>query len=217
MFKRKRSREPLLDSVNETVRKLHEWRDACDGLFTVESEIDVGENFVCLEVKGIDEVDIRSFVKLIAGIGHVADYTINFEAQCMTLVFESASRRVRPAPEPSAEDETVANREFEYMVRLNTTNECDDDLRTASKCMAVVFGSVPASELHMKLVTVQMTTLPGLIIITARGLRKIDKLMLARLRKMQTDHDVDIVAFVSPKNNQCLQISVKKRKETVNL
>jgi len=219
MFKRKRNGEPLIESVKETVRKMCKWRDACDGLFTVESEIEVGENFVGLDVKGVDEVDMRSFAKLIAsigadGVGHVADYCINFEKQTLTFQFESLSRKVRSAIVPSVQDESAAFKEYESM-KSSAPDECHEDILTASKCMAAIKSCV--STLQLQMMQCDMKILPGLIVISARGMRKMDKKMNDKMFEIQAKHEVGIVVNVSPKNNQCLQISVKKRKETVNL
>jgi hypothetical protein len=66
-------------------------------------------------------------------------------------------------------------------------------------------------------VTFDFTSTPGLVRITVQGLSKVEGKLFTTFKKLRDDFDAEIVLILAPLSEQCIQISVKKAKATVNI
>jgi len=217
MFNRKRKAEnPLVASVNDAVRKVCAWEDACGGKYTVDTDTEVGSDYVSLDIKGVDEVRASDFLALVAQDPHVAAYSCNFAKQTLSLVFEAQRRKV-----PSVTTPVVPKKQHEdlskelELVKAHATLEREEDLVTVCECVLAVKSTL--SFMRSRQVMFDYTSTPGLILITVRGLTAVDTKLFATFRSLRADFGAEVVLVLSPKPDQCVQINVKKGKATINI
>ncbi len=220
---RKRRREdPLESSVNDVVRRICAWEDACGGRFTVDTETLVGDDFVELRVRGVDEVRLLDVVEVVEKVPHIVDYGCYFATQCLWFKFETGddSKKKRIAPDEDSKRETEEALEEEYQrLRPRLKTETDEDTRDVCRLVIAMKSVVPA--LHAKGVRVDLTPTPGVIVVNFKGLPRLDMPMIRQLRSLgggaENNVRVDAVVFLSPKETQCVRVCVKKSRNTVNI
>jgi hypothetical protein len=221
MFSRKRKAEsPLVASVNRLVSTVCKWEDACGGKYTVDTKTVIGSDFVSLDIKGVDEIRTNDVLELVEQDAHIAKYLT------LSFVFESHRRKARNAQiEQSAaplavintnKDKEALENELKF-VRPHVGSEAEDDLVMIYECVVAVRKSISILNSLSQQVAFDYTSTPGLIRITVRGLAKIETKLFTTFKKLRDEFDAHVVLVVSPKTEQCVQISVKKGNATVNI
>jgi hypothetical protein len=103
------------------------------------------------------------------------------------------------------------------LVRPYVALEAEEDLAMVCKCVIAVRKSISILNSLSQQIMFDFTSTPGLIRITIRGLAKIETKLFTTFKKLRDEFDARVVLVVSPKIEQCVQISVKKGKATVNI
>ena len=212
--KRKRKREdPLETSVNEVVRRMCAWEDACGGKFTLDVETTVGTDYVELRVAGVDEVRLDDLVTIVDEVPHVADYGCYFATQSVWFKFETDVKRKRVGELEDKPTKKETDDEYDK-IRPRLKTETDEDVRAV--CDLVVGMKTVVPLVHSRNVRVDLTPTPGVVVVNFKGLPRFDKPMILKLRSL-VDKKIDAVVFLAPKESQCVRIHAKKRKNTVNI
>jgi hypothetical protein len=226
MFSRKRKLEnPLVVSVDSLVQKVCEWEDACGGKYTVETETVVGSDFVSLSIKGVDEVIANDVLELVDQDPLIAKYTCDFTKQTLSFVFETHRRKIAYSPRipeigPCASIESKQNEAIQKelkSIKPYAGLDTEEDLVTVCKCVVAVKSSLSILNIVSEPVTFDFTSTPGLVRITVQGLSKVEGKLFTTFKKLRDDFDAEIVLILAPLSEQCIQISVKKAKATVNI
>ena len=227
MFSRKRKVEnPLVVSVNDLVRKICEWKDACGGKYTVDTETVVGSDYVSLDIKGVDEVRANDVMDLVAQDPHIARYSCNFTKQTLSFVLETNRRKAPNAPvvptagpcavRTDSKDSGELENELKA-VRPHAAVETEEDLIMVCKCVVAVRRSFSVLNVISEQVKFDYTSTPGLIRVSVHGLAKVDKTLFAIFKKLSDEFDAEVVLIMSPRSERSVQISLAKAKATVNI
>lgn len=212
-MKRRRTDDPLTVSVNEVVRRVADWEDACGGKFTVETEVIKGEDYVLLKVFNVDEVKVRDLVTLLEDVRHAVSCRCDFSEETILFRFEENNKRKRDdATDPT--EEQVSN-EFKALSRFASDNNSDDDTRVVAKFIATVKETLCL--LQQTRVRFDITTTPGIIALTVKNLTRVDIDALRQLHRLGTETDSEATVFLSPPDSQSVRIRIKKSKRTVNV
>ena len=213
-MKRRRTEDPLTVSVNEVVRRVADWEDACGGKFTVQTEVIKGEDYVLLKVFNVDEVRIRDLVLLLDDVKHAVSCKCDFSEETVSFRFEeSGKRRKRDDATEPTEDQVAA--EFQTLSRFRSDGAEEEDTRVVAKFIATIKEVLCL--LQQTKVRFDITTTPGIIALTVKNLTRVDLDMLRQIRLLENKTDSDATVFLSPKDSQSIRIRIKKTKRTVNV
>jgi hypothetical protein len=226
MFSRKRKPEnPLVVSVNDLVRKVCEWEDACGGKYTVETEMVRGQDYISLDVKGVDEVLADNIMDIVAQDANIVRYVCNFAKQTLSFEFETPRRKVPNAPivpasgpvsaQPDSYDDDALQKEL-ITARL-LFKETEEDLVMACKCVIAVRHATPVLNILAGATKFDYTSTPGLIRITVIGLAKVDAKLFAVFKRLRSDFDAEVVLIMSPREERCVTIRLPKAKLVINI
>lgn len=213
---RKRKREdPLEASVNDVVRRMCAWEDACGGKFTLDTETIVGTDYVDLRVTGVDEVSLADLLAVVDGVPHVVDYGCYFGDQSVWFKFETDVKKKRVAE--LEENPTKKEVDDEYdKIRPRLKAETDEDVRAVCDLVVGMKNVVP--RVHARNVRVDLTPTPGVVVVNFKGLPRFDKPMIQKMRTLEKEKNtIETVVFLAPRESQCVRIHMKKRKNTVNI
>lgn len=213
-MKRRRTEDPLTVSVNEVVRRVADWEDACGGKFTVQTEVVKGEDYVLLKVFNVDEVRIRDLVLLLDDVKHAVSCRCDFSEETVSFRFEeSGKRRKRDDATEPTEDQVAA--EFQTLSRFRSDGAEEEDTRVVARFIATIKEVLCL--LQQTKVRFDITTTPGIIALTVKNLTRVDLDMLRQIRLLENKTDSDATIFLSPKDSQSIRIRIKKTKRTVNV
>lgn len=213
-MKRRRTEDPLTVSVNEVVRRVTDWEDACGGKFTVQTEVVKGEDYVLLKVFNVDEVRIRDLVLLLDDVKHAVSCRCDFSEETVSFRFEeSGKRRKRDDVAEPTEDQVAA--EFQTLSRFRSDGAEEEDTRVVARFIATIKEVLCL--LQQTKVRFDITTTPGIIALTVKNLTRVDLDMLRQIRLLENKTDSDATVFLSPKDSQSIRIRIKKSKRTVNV
>lgn len=212
-MKRRRTDDPLTVSVNEVVRRVADWEDACGGKFTVETEVVKGEDYVLLKVFNVDEVKVRDLVTLLEEVTHAVSCKCDFSEETVLFRFEENNKRKRnDATDPT--EEQVTN-EFQSLSRFTSGNGTEEDTRKVATFIAAVKETLCL--LQQTKVRFDITTTPGIIALTVKNLTRVDLDTLRQLHRLGSETDSEATVFLSPPDSQSVRIRIKKSKRTVNV
>lgn len=226
MFSRKRKAEnPLVESLNDLVRKVCEWEDACHGKYTVETEIVRGGDFISLDIKGVDEVRADKILDLVARDPNIARYSCDFKKQTMSFVLETLRRKIPdttivPNTGPTggkniADDDDALRKELD--TARSHFKETEQDLIMACKCVVAIKRSISVLNVLAQSTKFHYTSTPGLIRITVIGLSNVNAKLFATFERLRTEFGADVVLILFPREEQCITISLPKAKLVINI
>ena len=227
MFSRKRKPEnPLVESMNGLVRKICEWKDACGGKYTVSTETVRGPDFISLDITGVDEILADNVMDLVAQDPNIARYSCDFAKKTMSFVLETLSRKsphvpsVVPntgalAPRTQSQDDEALQKELR--IARPHFKETEEDLIMACKCVVAVKRSISVLNILSESTKFDHTSTPGLIRITVLGLAKVDMKLLAAFKRFRSEFDAEVILILSPREEQCVTISLPKAKLVINI
>jgi hypothetical protein len=213
-MKRRRTEDPLTVSVNEVVRRVADWEDACGGKFTVQTEVIKGEDYVILKVFNVDELKIRDLVLLLDEVKHAVTCRCDFSEETLTFRFEENGKRHKRDDASEATEDQVAA-EFQTLSRFRSDGAEEEDTRVVARFIATIKEVLCL--LQQTKVRFDITTTPGIIALTVKNLTRVDLDMLRQIRMLEKKTDSEATVFLSPKDSQSVRIRIKKSKRTVNL
>lgn len=213
-MKRRRIEDPLTISVNEVVRRVVDWEDACGGKFTVQTEIVKAEDYVLLKVFNVDEVRIRDLILLLDDVKHAVSCKCDFSEESVLFRFEENGKR-RKKDDATEPTEGQITAEFEALSRLRCDGGEKEDTRVVAKFIATIKEVLCL--LQQTKVRFDITTTPGIIALTVKNLTRVDLDMLRQIRVLENETDSEATVFLSPKDSQSIRIRIKKSKRTVNV
>lgn len=213
-------------SENELVDAICEWEDACGGKYTVHKEKFKGHDYISLDITGVDEVLADDVFDLVSRDPLIARYSCDFAKQALTFVLETHRRKVPNAPlvaptgpvsgNAESTDQLALQKELDA-VRPHALTETEEDLVMVCKCVLAVRRSISMLNKISDSVKFDYTSTPGLFRITARGMAKVEPKLFAAFKRLRADFDAEVMLILSPKSEQCVQISLKKAKALVNV
>jgi hypothetical protein len=205
--------DPLTRSVQNLISRVCDLEDACGGKFTIETETTIGIDYLHLEIRGVDELNVKDMLQLTEGSEHIVAFVCNLTKQHLEFRFEMSHRKKRVAEEEIQSSDEAVKKQFAIVKNLVHSDTEDEDVMTVCKYILAIKDSLPVMQMH--LVKFDFTTIPGVIMITVKGIQRIEKHLFLRLKKIIDDTQSDITIFLAER--QCLRICVKKRKHTVNV
>lgn len=212
-MKRRRTEDPLTVSVNQVVRMVTDWEDACGGKFTVETKVVTGEDYVLLQLFNVDEIRVRDLMRVVTDVNHVVWCTCDFSEQFLCFRFEQNHKRKRE--DGSEKREETLDRELMALKKWSNEENTQDDVHTVAKFIAATKESL--SILQQTKIRFDITTSPGIITLTVKNFVKIDIGLLRQLYRLEKENDSDSVIFLSPPESQNIRIRLKRSKRTVNV
>ena len=212
MGKRRRTEDPLNTSVNTVVREVTNWEDACGGKFTVETKIIKGEDYIMLRLFNVDEFRVCDLMKLVNEVSHVVSVRCDFSDESIDIRFEETFKRKKH--DPLAISKTSIDNEYNAIVKM--FNE-EDPVDAASVAKYVATIKECLTTLQQTKVHFDITTTPGIIALTVKGLTRIDIDLFRHLDLLCAEKKEEAVIFLSPPESQSIRIRIKKSKRTVNL
>lgn len=212
-MKRRRTDDPLTVSVNDVVRRVADWEDACGGKFTVQTEVVKGEDYVLLKVFNVDEVRVRDLVTLLEEVRHAVSCRCDFADETVCFRFEESVKRKRDDTTTPTEEQVL--NEFRSLSRFSCNGSVEEDTRIVARFIATIKETLCL--IQQTKVRFDITTTPGIIALTVKNLTRVELDMLRQLNKLGTETDSEATIFLSPPDSQSVRIRIKKSKRTVNV
>jgi hypothetical protein len=221
--KRKRDVEenaPLKEKLKEVISQLGGWEDACGGRYTVECNIKVGDDYIDVEVFGLDDFDLKQLSALVKKNKSIASYKCVLPRMTgqvkghMCLTFENGPTDESPNKIPKTSDDAfkkMVDAEFLDMKKKMTT-ENEGDVMLAAKCFACV--KIESSALVSHMLTVSVTSTPGLITLVLTGVGKLERALCERLMLISEEGSLKVIINLE---KGYLQFNISKRRSTVNI
>lgn len=207
MFRKRKKEESESDlsrPVKEAVRKICEWKDACGAHFAVRTKTKVGDDFVLLEIFGVDELSLDDLFSLADDVPLITDYSCTFAKNdkpgCLSFTFENVDREKRKKSK------------VEDVEEGGCSDGEDDEMKTAETCFHVLkkYLSV-ADAVNAKFTS---TSTPGLIVVTAHDISALDMHCCAPLRRLCEKKAIKTRIFLEKKY---VQMNIRKKKGIVNI
>lgn len=221
MFKKRKNRDStdeLSEAVKEAVSRVCAWRDACGAFFAVETNTKVGEDFVILELRGIDELLISDLFGLADNIPYITDYSCVFAKNdakgFISLTFENISGEKKSKKAEQDEDDTRYIEEDSEILEAHKKipSAEENDIKISTMCFIRLKKHL--CMIDALKVTFSTTSTPGLLVLGVHGLTVADKKFCESVRKIC---DAEKVKFEVHLEKNYAQLNIKKKKGIVNI
>jgi hypothetical protein len=225
MFKKRKRSEsepaPLKEKVQKVVSQIGVWEDACGGRYTLECKSKLGDDYVDLEIYGVEEINLEKLSTLVKANSSIGSYVCVLQRAVQSdrvsrtghlcLTFENKSSEARTTVLDEATLQKEVQKEFSDMKKY-MTSESEEDILLAAKCSATV--KTAASAVICQMITFGVTSTPGLITLVLTGMHTVDKTLCECLQRISVDNPLTILINVE---KAFLQFNISKRRSTVNI
>jgi len=218
MFSRKRGRaeenRSLAQNVKDLVKRVCDWEDACGAKFTVETSARIGEDFVILDIFGLDEINMKHIQRANKSDPCIASHSCHFATTAVrgkiSFVFENTTRTEERGRVVVA-DETELQSEIKRLSQLMPTVRAED-IRACCRCIC---SAKHEEQLEFRKIRITATNTPGVVTIEVHGLSRLGDVLLQKLRQiLDEDENVSINIYIE---RSYLQFNIKKKRSTVNI
>lgn len=208
MFRKRKNRDSesdLSQLVKEAVKKVCEWKDACGAKFAVETKTRIGDDFVLLEIFGVDEFRLSDLFALTDDIAVITDYSCNFakndKSGCLSFTFENIDRAKKNKSTTVPDDPTSEE-----------DNEEGEEVKLATTCFHLMKKHLSVADaVNAKCTT---TSTPGLVVVTTHNISGLDKQCCSALRDLCESKGIKTWIYLEKKY---VQMNIRKKKGIVNI
>ena len=202
MFRKRKNRESgcdLSDVVKDVVKKICEWTDGCGSKFAIETKTKIGEDFVLLDVFGVDELFFEDLFSLAEEVPAITEYSCRFshdeERGAICFVFENADRANRKK----------AKRDEQCL-------ESKEEIEIARCCFQTL--KTHLSEEDGKNAKFTSTSTPGLIVVTTHNLSSLGPSCCEALKAFCKSQKIQLKIYL---DKGYVQFNINKIKKLVNI
>lgn len=211
--KRKKAEEhPLEQSQRKIIDIIGRWKDECDFEYAYKIERVVGEDFINLDLMGIESVKLSDVCQL-ASVDHVTRFYCDLDKGSIAVKLEMRVGGLTTTSPSTYQN--ILPRDNEGLRSKLREAECSQDEINRAYGMVELYKKKALEKEHifpdteMNIVT---KNYPGMLAVYLRGIHRIDSDVMMALN----ERDETVTSWIELENN-ILRFDVKKNKAMINL